>query len=123
MNQPAPREKLMATARFQPTSDIFQPEDGLVFLYRMLGSPRAWQLGGEQILRQLDSSERQWIVDAAKTTLGNVPPGEKYMFIYAQRVIWQGGVPEFDFSDRELTERLAYVCTIPIEFLESLSRL
>ncbi|MDR3402256.1 MAG: hypothetical protein P4L99_07130 [Chthoniobacter sp.] len=107
------------------------PFMGLNIIFRMLGSPRAWQLGGEQVLRQLDPGTLNAVVDWARAILsGNTTdcepllPGQKYLHSFEPPVTHVGdGWPEMDLCNEELIERMFWMETMPIEFVESVARL
>lgn len=103
----------------------------LNIIYRMLGSPRAWQLGGEQVLLQLVpvtlAVVREWAAAALDETDADgirlVKPGERYLCCPEPSIRFEGDMPELNLCDVELVEKLFWPVTMPVEFAESVSRL
>jgi hypothetical protein len=119
-----PRDKLLERVRRTIERDIRYPVMGFQLVFRLLGSPRAWQLGGEEVLRDLEDRYRRWLADAAKGLLSEAETGQRYFFCSEPPVYYHGPpLPKRDLTNPELIERSYFTDTIPIEFVERVAAL
>lgn len=114
-----PEERLLQAVGKAIEGHLRYPAMGLGLVFRFLGSPRAWQLGGEQALRKLDDDQRRWLADAARGMLATVASGQKYFFCNEPPVFYgESPRPERDLSNPEIIETWYFLDTMPIEFVE-----
>jgi hypothetical protein len=119
-----PEARLLEAVGRVIESESRYPSMGLGLVFRLLGSPRAWQLGGEEALRKLGDDQRCWLADAARGLLAKAEPGQKYFFC-AEPPVFYGPSPrpERDLSGAEIIETWYFLDTMPIEFVERIAAL
>ncbi len=95
------------------------PAPSFQLVFRMLGSPRSWQLQELGFLSQLDPKLLDVLVRGAKIKMGEVSHGEKYVICTEPMGIWDiPGSPERDYTKPKVIEEHFWANTIPVEFIQ-----
>lgn len=123
----APKERFLKAVREVINADRRYPGSAVRTVFRFLGSPRAWQLGREQLLLELSIEDRQWLINAAVGVLAEALPGEKYFHCAEPQVLYDEAMlelmPPWDMKNVALIEEWYYFDTMPIEFVERVAAL